>query len=183
MLSSTELLHFLFIFQKTIKQSEQKQKNSDTQTKEKFIYKSKKNILYINNRWILQMSFNLPHQIHALSAKRILLLIVRQSVAGAFTKGSSKSKVLHWPCCLESIQFFLSSNHPNMQEMSPLKTKSSVQAISKNVNLGSQTSSGDQVSTTTMSPKIARLSNLEVSELITRNKTSNEAELFPISHT
>ena len=62
---------------------------------------------------------------------RILLLIVRQSVAGAFTKGSSKSKVLHWPCCLESIQFFLSSNHPNMQEMSPLKTKSSVQAISK----------------------------------------------------
>ena len=67
--------------------------------------------------------------------------------------------------------------------MSPLKTKSSVQAISKNVNLGSQTSSGDQVSTTTMSPKIARLSNLEVSELITRNKTSNEAELFPISHT
>ena len=55
----------------------------------------------------------------------------RQSVAGAFTKGSSKSKVLHWACCLESNQFFLSSNHPNMQEMSPLKTKSSVQAISK----------------------------------------------------
>ena len=53
----------------------------------------------------------------------------------------------------------------------------------KNVNLGSQTPSGDQVSTTTMSPKIARLSNLEVSELITRNKTSNEAELFPIAHT
>ena len=53
----------------------------------------------------------------------------------------------------------------------------------KNVNLGSQTPSGDQVSTTTMSPKIARLSNLEVSELITRNKTSNEGELFPIAHT
>ena len=65
------------------------------------------------------------------TVRKTYLVTYRQSVAGTFTKGSSKSKVLHWPCCLESIQFFLSSNHPNLQEMSPLKTKSSVQAISK----------------------------------------------------
>ena len=34
-----------------------------------------------------------------------------------------------------------------------------------------------------MSFKIARLSNLQVSELITRNNTSNEGKLFPITHT
>ena len=33
-----------------------------------------------------------------------------------------------------------------------------------------------------MPPKIARLSNLEVSEFITRNKISNEGELFAIAH-
>ena len=38
------------------------------------------------------------------------------------------------------------------------------------------------MSTTTKPPKIARLSNLEVSEFVTRNKASNENELFAIAH-
>ena len=39
------------------------------------------------------------------------------------------------------------------------------------------------MSTTTKPPKIAPLSNLEVSEFITRNKITNEDELFAVAHT
>ena len=158
-----------------------------------------------------------------------------QSVSNAFNKGSSKVKVLHWACCLESHQnggdhyhcsiklsglkrwkavkntlkkesgiqvhfsdahdnywsvfkyisksdpnIFLSSNHPNMQEMSSPKTKACVQAIKQKRKSWSTDTS---VSITTKPPKITRLGNLEVSEFITRNKISNEHELFPIAHT
>ena len=77
---------------------------------------------------------------------------------------------------------FLSSNHPNMQEMSSPKTKLCVQAIRQKRKSRSTDTSGDQLSTTTKPPKIARLSNLEVSEFITRNKISNKDELFAIAH-
>ena len=66
---------------------------------------------------------------------------------------------------------FLSSNHPNMQEMSSPKTKACVQAIKQKRKSWSTDTS---VSITTKPPKIARLGNLEVSEFITRNKISNE---------
>ena len=70
----------------------------------------------------------------------------------------------------------LSSSHPNMQEMSSPKTKVCVQAIRQKRKSRPTDTSGDKVSTTTKPPKIARLSNLEVSEFITRNKISNEYE-------
>ena len=78
---------------------------------------------------------------------------------------------------------FLSSNHPNMQEMSSPKTKVCAQAIRRKRKSQSTDTSGDQVSTTTKPPKITRLSNLEVSEFMARNKISNEDELFAIAHT
>ena len=78
---------------------------------------------------------------------------------------------------------FLSVNHPNMQEMSSPKTKVCVQAIRQKHKSWSRDASGDQVSTTTNPPKIACLSNLEVSEFISGNKISNEDELVPIAHT
>ena len=59
---------------------------------------------------------------------------------------------------------FLSSNHPNMQEMSSPKTKLCVQAIRQKRKSRSTDTSGDQVSTTTKPPKIARLSNFQSSE-------------------
>ena len=194
------------------------------------------------------MSFNLPHWIHALSEKYTLLLTVRQTEyflnswnfwaewCRCLNKGSSKVKVLHWVCCLESHQngekhyhcsvklsgskcwkavkdtlkkessiqvhfwdahdnhwsafkyitksdpnIFLSSNHPNMQEMSSPKTKVCVQANRRKGKSRSTETSGDQVSTATKPPKIARLTNLE--EFISRNKISNEDELFAITHT
>ena len=66
--------------------------------------------------------------------------------------------------------------------MSSPKTKLCVQAIRQKRKSRSRDTSGDQVSTTTKPPKIARRSNLEVSEFITRNKISNEDELFAIAH-
>ena len=78
---------------------------------------------------------------------------------------------------------FLSSNHPNMQEMSSPETKVCVQAIRQKRKSRSTDTSGDQVSTTTKPPKTVRLSNLEVSEFITCNKISNEDELFAVAHT
>ena len=55
---------------------------------------------------------------------------------------------------------YRSSSHPNMQEMSFLKAKVCVQAVRQKHKSRSTDTSGDQVSTTTKSPKIARLSNL-----------------------
>ena len=78
---------------------------------------------------------------------------------------------------------FLSSNHPNMQEMSSPIPKVCVQAIRQKRKSQSTDTSGDQVSTTTKPLKIARLGNLEVSEFVTRTKISNEYELFAIPHT
>ena len=70
-----------------------------------------------------------------------------------------------------------------MQEMSSPRPKVCVQAISQKRKSWSTDTSGDQVSATTKPPKIARLSNLEVSEFITRRKISNEDELFAVAHT
>ena len=70
-----------------------------------------------------------------------------------------------------------------MQEMSSPKTKVCAQAIRRKRKSQSTDTSGDQVSTTTKPPKITRLSNLEVSEFMARNKISNEDELFAIAHT
>ena len=56
---------------------------------------------------------------------------------------------------------FLSSNHPNMQDMKSPKAKVCVQAIRQKLK---SRSTGDQVSTTTKPRKTERLSDLEVSD-------------------
>ena len=78
---------------------------------------------------------------------------------------------------------FLSSNHPHMQEMGFPKTKVCVQSLRQKRKSRFKDTSGGQVSTTTNPPKKERLSNLEVSEFITRNKISNEDKVFAIAHT
>ena len=77
--------------------------------------------------------------------------------------------------------FFLSLN-PNMQKMRAQKPKANVEAIRQKRKSRSTDTSGNQVSTTTKPTKLALLSNLEVSEFLTRNKISDEDELFPIAH-
>ena len=68
--------------------------------------------------------------------------------------------------------------------MSSPKSEVCVQAIRRNLPRFTRSThtSGDQVSTTIKPPKIALPSNLKASEFITRNKISNEDELFTIAH-
>ena len=77
---------------------------------------------------------------------------------------------------------FLTSNHPNIQEISSLKTKVCVEAIRQKRISRSPNTSGDQVSYATKPPKITCLSNLEVLEFIIHNKISNEDELFATAY-
>lgn len=81
----------------------------------------------------------------------------------------------------EVTQIFFLSLNPNMQKMRAQKPKANVQAI-RQKRKSRSTDTGNQVSTTTKPTKLALLSNLEVSEFLTRNKISDEDELFPIAH-
>jgi len=76
---------------------------------------------------------------------------------------------------------FHSRNHPNLQSASAPRTSECVKAIRKKRAMSSSTKTNDG-SNRSSSAKTKKLSNLDVSEFITKNKIKNEEELYAVAH-